>query len=241
MQKRNEEITFKDLLGIFIPKAWIILIVAILLGAVMGVYTSVMKQDTYTSSSTMYANRDTSTVVTPNDMIVAENMTEIYKSVLTSYDVLNKVITELPEQYSDYNISIGFLRSAISFSTQGNGIFKISVTTGDPRLSYALAECIENMAPSEIMHRVPNALPATIIESPRVASAPNDKGMVKSIAIGFLAGMVLSVAVIWVIAIFDVVIRDKKKIEDNFDLPILAVIPVQMISSTVSEEVKHDV
>ena len=238
MQKRNEEITFKDLLGIFIPKLWIIAIVATLFGAIMGVYTSVMKNDTYTSSSTMYANRDTSTVVTPNDMIVAENMTEIYKSVLTSHDVLSQVIKSLPEQYSDYNISIAFLRSAISFSTQGNGIFKISVTTGDAKLSFALAECIEDMAPAEIMHRVPNALPATIIESPRIASAPNDKGVFKSIIIGFLVGAALSVAVVWVVAIFDVVIRDKKKIEDNFNFPVLAVIPVQSVSSPVTEEVE---
>ena len=50
MKKKNEELTFKDIISVFIPKIWLILIVAIVFGAVMGVYSVVFKGDTYTAS-----------------------------------------------------------------------------------------------------------------------------------------------------------------------------------------------
>ena len=44
-------------------------------------------------------------------------------------------------------------------------------------------------------------------------------------AIGVVIGAVITMTFVFVMNMFDVVIHDKKKIEDTFDIPILGVIP----------------
>ena len=51
------------------------------------------------------------------------------------------------------------------------------------------------------------------------------KNIFTNALIGVLIGAVVSMLGIFVYSIFDVVIRDKKKLEDNFDFPVLGVIP----------------
>jgi len=51
MKKRNEEITFGDILGIFIPKIWIIIAVSALLAIAFGVRANYTVQDTYTAQT----------------------------------------------------------------------------------------------------------------------------------------------------------------------------------------------
>ncbi len=229
MKRKNEELTFKDIISVFVPKLWFILIVAILFGAIMGVYSFALKKDTYTASSTMFVYKDSQSI-TSTDMVVAENMVKVYSIVLTSDDVLNDVIASLPAEYSKYNVTASFLRSVMSISEQGNGVFKISITTDNPQLSFALAEGIENMAPAAIKTNVQSVLSITIFESPKLPTAPNSKHGIRNVAIAFLSGALFAAIVVWIINVFDVVIRDKKKIEDSFDIPILGVIPMQVLS-----------
>ena len=51
MKKRNEEVTFKDILDVFIPKIWIIAIAAVVLAVVMGAYSAFFVEDTYTTKT----------------------------------------------------------------------------------------------------------------------------------------------------------------------------------------------
>ena len=230
MKKKNEELTFKDIISVFIPKVWLILIVAILFGAIMGVYSLVLKKDTYTASSTMFVYKDSQSI-TSTDMVVAENMVKVYSIVLTSDEVLNDVIASLPPEYAKYNVNAAFLRSVMSISEQGNGVFKISITTDNPQLSFALAEGIENTAPAAIKTSIQSVLSITIFESPKLPTAPNSKHIARNVAVAFLAGALFAAVIVWIINVFDVVIHDKKKLEDNFDIPVLGVIPIQTLST----------
>ncbi len=236
MKSKNEELSFKDIISIFLPKMWLIIIVAVVFGAVMGVYSTVMKNDTYTATSTMLAQKNSESI-NSTDMIVAESMVEVYSVVLKSEPVLNAVIASLPAEYAKYNVNAAYLRSVMSVSGQGNGVFRISVTTDNPQLSFALAEGIENMTPAAIKTSVQSALSIIIIESPKLPTSPNSKHVVRNVAVGFFAGFLLAAVVVWLFNVFDVVIRDKKKLEDNFDIPVLGVIPVQVLSDKTKGEV----
>ena len=128
----------------------------------------------------------------------------------------------------------------MSISEEGNGVFKISVTTDNPQLSFALAEGIENMAPAAIKTNVQSVLSITIFESPKLPANPNSNHIIRNVAIAFLVGAFLTSVVVWLINIFDVVIRDKKKLEDNFDIPVLGVIPIQILSDKVKGETRDN-
>jgi len=239
MKNKNEELTFKDIISVFVPKIWLILIVAVVFGAIMGVYSSFLKKDTYTASSTMFAYKDTPSI-SSTDMLVAENMVKVYSIVLTSDDVLNDVIANLPAEYANYNVTASFLRNVMTISEQGNGVFKISVTTDNPQLSFALAEGIENIAPSAIKTNVQSVLSITIFESPKLPTAPNSKHLIRNVAIAFIVGALVAAIVVWLVNVFDIVIRDKKKLEDNFDIPVLGVIPIQILSENSKGDVHNN-
>ena len=51
MKKQNEELTLKDILNIFLPKLWFLVLVAVVCAAVLGAMTA-MKKNTYTAEST---------------------------------------------------------------------------------------------------------------------------------------------------------------------------------------------
>ena len=62
--------------------------------------------------------------------------------------------------------------------------------------------------------------------------APNNKHEARNAVLSFLIAAVVSVVAIWVYSFFDVVIRDKKKLIDNVDVPILGVIPRHDLPAT---------
>ena len=54
MRKRNEDFSLKELINIFLPKLWIIAIVAMLFGGIMMGYSKFIKDDTYTSTTKIH-------------------------------------------------------------------------------------------------------------------------------------------------------------------------------------------
>ena len=54
MKKKNKEITVKDLLDIFLPKIWIILLVGVLFAGASVLYSTFVKKETYTSYTSFY-------------------------------------------------------------------------------------------------------------------------------------------------------------------------------------------
>ena len=238
MENKNKEITLKDLVNIFIPKLWIIAVVALVFAIVLGGYSMFIKKDTYTSSSMLYVYK-TDQSATTGDITAAHEMLEIYETVLRSDDVLGMVIAKLPAEYAGINITTSNVRNAISFSIKANGIFTISFTTDNQALSFALAQSMESIAPSVIITRIPNALNINIIQSAKLSGA-NSKNTVRNTLIGFLGGAVATAVIIWLVSVLDVAIRDRKKIEDNFDFPVLSVIPDQQFNQKSIEEAKQN-
>jgi len=228
MKKQREEITIKDLINIFIPKLWIIVIVAVVFGAFIGVKTAFFESDTYTSSMQIYFyNTDQQASMYDKG---SDAMVEISEVLVKSDEFLKKIVASCP----DRGLTPSYLRSTISFYNLKNGYLEISVTTTDSTLSLEVARSIENLLPDMMIEKIKDAQSFTIIESPNPSNVPNSKHIVKDVLIATLCGAVLSAVVIWVISVFDVVIHDKKKIEDNFDIPILGVIPRQELKKVVA-------
>ena len=91
MKKNNEEITFKDILGIFIPKIWIILLVAVVLASLFAFYTSEVVDDTYTTYSIMSIRKDTE-ALQPGDMSLADSIIDIVFYRIQSKEFLRIIL-----------------------------------------------------------------------------------------------------------------------------------------------------
>ena len=64
-----------------------------------------------------------------------------------------------------------------------------------------------------------------IINSPKKALTANSKGVFRNAIIGGFAGALVTMLAVFVVSRLDVIIRNKEKIEQSFDIPILGLIP----------------
>lgn len=228
MKKQNEEINFKDLIGIFIPKLWIILVVSIVLSAVLGVYTIFVQQDTFTSKASIMVSKSNSTSINASDIDLSSMVIENLEAVIFSSKFLGKVKDDIKTK-DNLTFTTEYLQRVVKLTPNGNtATFDITVTTGDAHNSWVIANRVtENIMGSALFSILPDnfgVIKMSCYEDPTIG-LKNDKGVFTKLLVGFLIGAVLSMVVIYVVTIFDVVIHDRKKIEDNFDLPVLGVIP----------------
>ncbi len=237
MKKTNKEITIKDIWDLFLPKIWIMLLVGILFAGAVSIHSIFVKKDYYTCSTLVYVQKDSTGSTISTDIDVAEQMVAIFKIAIYDADL---ILDEIAGVYStEYGLTSGSIRSMMSVEQKDETPFlEIKVTHTNPSVAFNVAK--------ELAHRSPNipekleatGLKVTVIDYPIKPEYPNSKNTVRNAIIAFLAGVVASMAVIWVISIFDTVIRGRKKIEDNFDIPVLAVIPVHEIAAPKEGEVQ---
>lgn len=238
LKKRNDEISIKDIINLFIPKLWIIVLCAIVLSVLLAGYASFFKSDTYTSKMTFMVSTTTGGV-TDGDLKLSRQVIDIIDIHIGSDDFLEDVAVTINEKNADkgWSISAKELDRAIALSKLNDDApaFTIAITTTDAVKSYEIAEVLSSYLVADPATGADAPIKAFMqasfyrvsmkkIDSPELGT-PNDKGVVTNAIIGFLVGAVVSMVLIYVAAVFDVVIHDRKKLEEHFDLPILGVIP----------------
>ena len=224
MKKRNEEITLQGLWELFFPKIWIIALVSVAFAAVLGAYTMFFKKDTYTSSVDVYTYKqlpEGTTTTSTSILSYAQAMIGTFNEYLKLTDFRQHIKDKLVG-FDD--VSIGDLLGMVSIAQKGETeFFVVNVVSDDPELSAAVAQIICDELPTKLSE-LPQAAKVKCF-APNISTSPDGKGTVKTALLGFVIGFALSAVAIFVFAQFDITIRSKKKIEDNFDLPILGVIP----------------
>lgn len=232
MKKKNEEISVKDLVDIFLPKIWIIVLCAVVLSLILGAHAMFMTSDTYTSRSEFIISRDGAEQGTLADIDYFTTVVGIVKKVFLGTDYLNTLVDEIKAEYTNVGwdfLSAKYLRNVISITANDNSTFTISVTTTNNKIAHYIALVVyEQIKSDAFLQYLPSTFSSIDIhpyESPVLATAKNSKGVFTKVIIGLLIGIVGSMVVIYVVNLFDVVIRDRKKLEDNFDIPVLGVIP----------------
>ncbi len=231
MKKQNEEITIHGLVDLFLPKLWIVALVSVLFATLMGCYSLFIKKDTYTSSVDVYTYKETPpTSTTTSNLSYAQSMIGTFTEYLKLVDFRQHVRDRL-EGYED--VTIADIQNMVSISQKGDTeFFVVSVVSEDPDLSAAVAKIICNELPGKIA-QLPQSAQVQCFE-PNVSQLPDGKGTVRNVIIGFAIGLVLSLLAIFAVAQFDIVIRSKKKLEDNFDIPVIGVIPRVDAASSAS-------
>lgn len=234
MKKNQEEFSLSDFIAIFVPKLWIIVAIAIVFGAAFGGYTFFFTDDTYTSSVVLQVEKlpdDPNKSTTTSDLSFARNSLPTIKYILATEDFLDQIIDRLAIN-SVSDVTYHDLKSCVAFSAiEDTELLKIDVTTADKELSYKIAQAYSDLVPDKVMSLYDN-VDVALRNTPREATV-NSRGVVRNFILGVIAGAVLSAIVIFMYNLLDITIRDKKKIEDNFDIPVLGVIP--KVDYSVSE------
>ncbi len=235
MINKKNEITLGDIFGIFLPKLWLIIVASIVFGAAAGSYAMFLKDDTYTSTTKIHVVKSSTNSgnISSGDLSLVESALDNYVDALKSPDVANLVKDDIvngAEYKATYDsgkwgdLSASQISGYVSLSATGERLV-ISVTSPDPELSCAIAKSMASVVETENILAYPDAMISIKVYQQATLGTKNSHKVVTTTLIGILAGAFLAAAVIFIINLKDVTIRDKKRIEDNFDIPVLGVIP----------------
>ena len=230
MVKRNEEFSIKELINLFLPKIGIILVVALLVSSLLGIYSAFVKEDTYTSSSQLHVIKSTSSQISASDIDFVSKVIDDYKILIKTDMFLNFVVDEINSNdiaiNKGWKIDRDFVKSHMSTTAITDDILQISVTTNDQDKSYLVAKAVSEVIKdrSHELFAFGDTLTVKIVNDASRA-AMNSKNVVRNVVIGFVAGAVGCMLIIFIRSLFDVAIRDKKKLEESFGLPIIGIIP----------------
>ncbi len=229
MENKHEDIIEIDLLQLcraLLHRAWIIVLVTILTGALTATYTMYMVTPLYTSNVLVYVNSNDITLgqtkvsISQGDLAAAQSLVDTYAVILNSRNTLNSVIERGDLDYSYEELS----KMISSASVNGTEIFSISVTNPDPEEAALIANTIARVLPGKIASIVEGSS-ARIVDMAVVARKPTSPSISRNTILGALVGMLLSCAVIVIRELMDDMVYDTDYLIQTFNLPVLAAIP----------------
>ena len=228
MENRQDEIEIDlvKLIKTLLKNAWIIIISAILFGALFFYNAAFKVTPMYQASALMYVNNSTMSFlggkisISPSELDAAQSLVDTYAVIVKTRTTLNEVIAR-----ADLDYSYEQLQSMVSASSvNGTEIFRITVNSRNPKEAEVIANTIVKVLPEKISDIVEGSSVRVVDYAvvPKSAISPN---ITKNTVLGILLGIIASSGVIVLLEIFNDTIEDDQYIKQNFDIPILAMVP----------------
>ena len=218
-----EEINILELFKYLKKKLLIISLITILFLLIGVIYTYNYQVPKYKSETTLLLlkavdKKDTS--YTQSDILMNQNLVTTYSEIIKSKKVLNKVIDEL-------NLSVSFsdLSEMITVQSQKNSILiNITVITEDKKESKDIANSVANIFSEEIKQLL-NMENVGIVDTADEAKDAYNVNPAKQIVLATSVGLILSIAILFVVYYFDTTVKTEEQIEKEVGLPVIGVIP----------------
>lgn len=221
VSKQNDglQITVIDIINMMFTFWWFIVLLAVLAGSATYAYTKLTATPTYSSSGMLYIN--TQAEQKTNDVNTSAiqsviNLMPTYVEVLQSQQFLDVVSDDIDNKFSANEI-----KEKMTITTQDKtNIIKISVSSEDAHDSYLICDSIVNNAYDEII-RVFEGGSVKLLSTPSENSSPNSTNAVKRGVLGFAAGAVLAMLIVFLINLFDTRIKSSEELSNRYNIPIL--------------------
>ena len=219
-------IDFLHILNVLWKRLWIIVLTCIIVAGLAFSYAKFILTPQYAARTLIYVNNSdislggTNFSISSSEITAAQSLVETYIVILKTRTTLNEVITRAGVELT-YDELVEMVDAESVNSTE---IFRVTVTTDSPELSAHLANTIAEVLPEKIS----NVVDGSSVRIVDYAVTPINKvspSVTKYTALGLIIGLLLSCAGIIIYDALDDVIRDEEYLIQNFDIPILAVIP----------------
>ena len=205
-------------------RGWAVVLAMLLCGAAAFSCTYFLITPLYKSSALMYVNNSSFTVgstsVSLADLSASKTLVDTYIVILKTRLTLNEVIEQ-----AGLGCSYEELRDMISAApVNSTEIFEITVTSPSPAEAERIANTIVRVLPEKISEIMDGSSIRTVdfAVQPSSKSSPS---FTKNVALGLVAGMVLSCGVIVLLELLDEQLRDEEYLTQTYDLPVLAAVP----------------
>ncbi len=226
--EKNEEIEIdlQRLFGALMNRAWLIGLVAVICAVVTFLGTVFFITPQYEASAMFYVNNndlslgEASLSISSSDISASRSLIKSYIVILKTRETLNDVI-----DYSGEAITYAELKNMISAaSVDSTEIFRVVVTSPDPKQAQELADAIAYILPKRISSII-EGTSAKVVDSAILPVQPSSPSYTKNTLLGFALGLALTAAIILLRELFDITIRTEEDVERCCKHPVLAAVP----------------
>ena len=211
---------------------WLIALVGILTAAIGFTLAAFVIPPKYSSSIKLYVNNSSASygnTISSSELAAAQSLVKTYGEILDSRITLERVIERSGTDYTWKELS----KMIECEPSNGTEIMKVIITTKDPYESALIANTICEVLPVRITEVIDGAsmkvAESAIPELERVSPS-----ITQYTVLGMILGMLVSAAVLFIIAMLDDTVHDEDYITNNYDYPILGKVP-NLLSSDNKE------
>ena len=219
----DEQIDLRELFGVLIKRAWVIILITIMSVLISGVVTFFILPPIYETSTTMMVSRAqdiTETNLQYQDILISHRLVNTYREITTSNRVLHRVIDAL-----GIEMTADEVRGMVSVTAlRDTEIIRISVENTDPNFASNLANAIAHVFMEEVVElmRIENV---HIIDEARLPEYPIRPQPLLNLALAGVLGFMLGLGLVFLIEYLDNTVKTSESIEKRLELPVLGVIP----------------
>ena len=206
----------------------VILLVAVIGGAIAFGYTFFFVKPQYTATATLYVNRSSFSLGGANFSVTSglstDTLVDLYRLIINSRTTLEEVADE-----AGLNLSSGALRGMIRTADTGSGSFNITVTSSDPARAELIANTVAKILPDRIANIIDGSS-VRVIDYAIIPSTRSSPDYIKSTVKGILIGVAVSAAFLLLLAFLmqttDSAVHTSDDLKQLYpELAILATIP----------------
>lgn len=200
------EIDLVELMYRLLDNLKYIILAAVLCGIIAGVYTHFFQNPLYQATAKLYVVNSRDSAINLSDLQIGSFLTSDYQEVFKTWEVHEKVISELNLNYT-YKEMQGMLAVSNPSNTR---VLNITVTSLDPKEATQIANRYASVAQEYIKKTMSTESP-NILSSALEPKQPVSPNKTRNTLLGFLLGAFAAIAVIVVRFLLD----DKLKTSDD--------------------------
>lgn len=222
-ETENIEIDLREIFGVLLHRLWIIIVAALVCGAVAFMLSFFIITPQYQSTTKVYIlnKQNASGSVTYSDVQLSATLSKDYEQLVTSRYVIEGVIKELNLDET-YESLVGRVSASNATDTR---IIAITVTDPDPAQAQRMANSVRDLAAKHITD-VMDIEAVNVVDQANLPDSPVSPSISKWTIIGALVGIIISAAVIIIQHLLDDTIKTSEDVEKYLGLSTLALIPV---------------
>ena len=152
-------------------------------------------------------------------------MLPTYITIMQTNEFNSRVVNDLNETYNS-NYPANILNGATEVEILNDtAIFKITVTTTDPDLSYKIARQLETTVPKIMKEKNQGLVRASVEDRAVKATTAGNPGYAKKMLFCALIGIALSAAYVILRTLLDIRIKSSDELTEKYNIPVLGSIP----------------
>ncbi len=212
--------TLLELLQLLRKHLKLVVILPLACAVLMAGYSAFLMHDTYTASASMYVlakDDGESNTNLSTDLNASQMISNDVAKLLTSDRVLSETADEVGlDNLNAYSVSVS--------SETTSRVIQLSVTGANPQTAADITNSmVDNV--SQIAREVMSVESVNAIDRATVPASPSGPNRTLYVAVAFMAGLFLAVAIVVVADMLNTKVRSEDEVEELLGIPVVGRIP----------------